>query len=268
MKEIQLFGVHKPIIGMIHAEALPGTPDYGGDVKSIISKAKKEAEIYKECGIDAVILENMHDVPYLKRKVGPEIISLMSIIGYEIKNSFSFPCGIQILAGANKAAIATAHSAGLDFIRAEGFVYAHVADEGIIESDAGELLRYRKTIGAENVLIFADVKKKHSSHSITSDVDIVETAHTAEFFKSDGVVLTGISTGKEADVNEVKKVKDNVSIPVLIGSGLTVDNVENYFSFADGFVVGSHFKKDGFWKNEIDVKKVQKFMSKINELKK
>lgn len=268
MKDVKLLEIHKPIIGMIHVGALPGTPDYGDDVKSIIAKAKKEAEIYKEFGIDSVIIENMHDVPYLKKGVGPEITSLMSVIGYEIKSSFSFPCGMQILAGANKAAIAAAHSAGLDFVRVEGFVYAHVADEGIMESDAGELLRYRKVIGAENVLIFTDVKKKHSSHSITSDVDIVETAHTAEFFKSDGVVLTGISTGKETDINEVKRVKDNVNIPILIGSGLTIDNIENYFSFADGFIVGSHFKKDAYWKNDIDVKRVQKFMNKLTELKK
>lgn len=267
MKEINLLGINKPVIGMIHIDALPGTPDYSGDVKSIIKKAKKEAEIYKNAGIDILMIENMHDTPYLKRKVGPEITSLMSVIGYEIKKSFSLPCGIQILAGANKAAIAAAHSAGLDFIRAEGFVYAHVADEGIIESDAGELLRYRKMIGAENILIFTDIKKKHSSHSITSDVDIIETARTAEFFKSDGVVITGLATGKETDVEEVKLVKENVNIPVLIGSGLTADNIENYFSYADGFIVGSHFKKDGSWKNEIDVERVRKFMKKTETLK-
>jgi membrane complex biogenesis BtpA family protein len=268
MKEINILGISKPIIGVIHIGALPGTPNYNGDVKSIISKANNEAVIYKDSGIDVVIIENMHDVPYLKRNIGPEITSLMSIIGYEIKNSFSFHCGIQILAGANIDAIAAAHSAGLDFIRAEGFVYAHVADEGIMESDAGKLLRYRKMIGAEKVLIFTDIKKKHSSHSITSDTNIIETAHTAELFKSDGIVITGIATGKETDVDEVKKVKENVSIPVLIGSGLTVENIENYFSFADGFIVGSHFKKDGFWKNELDVKRVRKFMNKVKDLRK
>jgi len=268
MNELKLFGLNKPVIGMIHIGALPGTPNYGGEVKSIIEEAKQEAEIYRDSGIDILMIENMHDTPYLKRKVGPEITSLMSVVGYEIKNSFLPPCGIQILAGANKEAIAAAHSAGLDFIRAEGFVYAHVADEGIMESDAGELLRYRKMIGAEKVLIFTDIKKKHSSHSITSDVDIVETARTAEFFKSDGLVITGIATGKETDVNEVKQVKENVNIPVLIGSGLTADNIENYFSYADGFIVGSHFKKDGFWKNEIDDKRVRKFMNKVNGLRK
>ena len=55
-----------------------------------------------------------------------------------------------------------AQASGADFIRAEGYVFSHVADEGWMDSCAGELLRYRKLIGAENVLVFTDIKKKHS----------------------------------------------------------------------------------------------------------
>ena len=158
MKNGKLFGVNKPVIGMIHVEALPGTPKYKGDVDNIINSAAKEAMIYKNSGIDAIAIENMHDIPYLKRNVGPEIISLMSIIGREVKKASQLPCGIQILAGANKDALAAAHSAGMDFIRSEGFVFAHIADEGVMESDAGELLRYREQIGPEDILIFTDTK--------------------------------------------------------------------------------------------------------------
>ena len=267
MKGKKVLGISKPIIGMIHVKALPGTPNYNGDVKNIIEQAIKESRIYKKNGIDVIAIENMHDVPYLKRKVGPEIISFMSIIGYEIKNQTELPCGIQILAGANKEALAVAYSVGMDFIRSEGFVFAHVADEGIMESDAGELLRYRKQIGAEDILIFTDIKKKHSSHSITSDVEIVETAKAAEFFLSDGVILTGTSTGKETDIDELKKVRDAVIIPVFIGSGLTADNIEKYFPVADAFIVGSHFKFNGSWKNEVDKDRVKVFMQKVNRIR-
>ena len=267
MKNKKLFGINKPVVGMIHVDALPGTPKYKGDVENIINSAMKEAMIYKNSGVDAIAIENMHDIPYLKRNVGPEIISLMSIIGREVKKVSQLPCGIQILAGANKDALAAAHSAGMDFIRAEGFVFAHVADEGIMESDAGELLRYRKQIGAENILIFTDIKKKHSSHSITSDVDIVETAKAAEFFLSDGVIVTGTSTGKETDIDELKKVRDVVDIPVLIGSGLTADNIEKYFPAADAFIIGSYFKRGGDWKNEVDADRVKTLLDKINNLR-
>ena len=98
----------------------------------------------------------------------------------------------------------------------EGFVFAHVADEGLIESTAGSLLRYRRTIGAENVRVFADIKKKHSAHAITADVDIVETAKAAEFFQADGVIVSGISTGQPADASEVAAVSSAVSIPTLL----------------------------------------------------
>jgi hypothetical protein len=267
MKNIDLFGIYKAVVGVIHVDALPGTPEYKGDVESIINKAVKEAKTYKNSGVDAIAIENMHDRPYLKRNVGPEIISLMGIIGREVKKVSQLPCGIQILAGANKEALAVAHSAGMDFIRSEGFVFAHVADEGIMESDAGELLRYRKQIGAEDILIFSDVKKKHSSHSITSDVDIIETARAAEFFLGDGVILTGKFTGKEANIDELKKVRAAVKIPVLIGSGLTVDNIEKFFPYADAFIIGSFFKQGGDWRNKVDAERVKALMDNINKLK-
>jgi membrane complex biogenesis BtpA family protein len=268
VKEKTIFDIHKPVIGVVHVAALPGTPNYNGNVTEIIEKAKNEALIYKKNNIDVIVIENMHDVPYLKRAVGPEITSMMGVIGYEVKSLTNLRCGIQILAGANKEALAAANSSGLDFIRAEGFVFTHVADEGLMESDAGELLRYRKQIDAENILIFTDVKKKHSSHSITADVDIVETATAAEFFLSDGVIVTGSTTGKEPDVNEVNNVKEAVNIPVIIGSGITVDNIEKYFQHTDAFIVGSHFKKDGSWKNEVDSSRAKTFMEKFNQLRK
>ena len=264
----KIFKTEKPIIGMIHTDALPGTPNYTGNVKSIIKKAKEEAGIYKREGIDSIMIENMHDVPYLKNHVGPEITSLMSIVGYEIKNLTGLPTGIQILAGANMEALAAANSAGLDFIRAEGFVFAHVADEGIIESDAGKLLRYRKMIGAGNIAVFTDIKKKHSSHSITSDVSLVETAKAAEFFLSDGIIITGKSTGEEAGITEIQSVKNNVKLPVLAGSGINPENFEKYFEVADGFIIGSYFKKNGIWKNGVDAKRVSDLMEKARTFRK
>lgn len=260
---MKLFDLNKPIIGMIHVDALPGTPKYKGSVKSIVEKGIEEALLYQSLGVQALMIENMHDVPYLNRNVGSEVTALMSIILYEIKRQINLPLGIQILAGANKDAIAAAHSAGAEFIRAEGFVFAHVADEGMFNSDAGELLRYRKQIGAENVLIFTDIKKKHSSHSITADTDIVDTAKAAEFFLSDGVIITGSSTGCEPSLEEIKSVKEKVGIPVLAGSGVTADNIEAYLEYCDALIIGSYFKREGKWFNPIDPERVKMIFDKI-----
>jgi membrane complex biogenesis BtpA family protein len=144
------FASRKPVIAMIHLGALPGTPASQGSVAEIEKLALREAKIFRAAGVHGLMLENMHDTPYLRSRVGPEIVAAMAIIARAVKFKQSqLPCGIQILAGANSEAMAVAHAAGLDFIRAEGFAFAHVADEGIIQSSAAELLRYRRHIGAD-----------------------------------------------------------------------------------------------------------------------
>ena len=253
---------------MVHVGALPGTPMYLHSVKTILEKAVQEALILEEEGVDAVMIENMHDRPYLNRNVGPEIVSSLTAVAVEIRRNLKIPLGIQILAGANREALAVALAAQFDFIRAEGFVFGHLADEGWINSDAGEILRYRKQIGAEHVKIYTDIKKKHSSHQVSSDVSIAETAKAAEFFLSAGVIVTGNSTGEETSEDDVRQVKNSTKLPVIIGSGINTNNIQNYWNLADAFIVGSSFKADGEWKNDVSRDKVKQFMKKITELRK
>src|SRR5689334_6403121 len=218
-----LFVTFKTVIGVIHVSALLGAPRGLKSVVELVRQAKEEARVYRECGVDGVIIENMHDVPYLKGEVGPEIVAAMTAIGIEVKAECGLPVGIQILAGANIEAMAVAHAAGLDFIRAEGYAYAHVADEGLIQSSAARLLRYRKMIGATNVQVWVDVKKKHAAHAITADVSLGETAETVEFMGADSVIVTGSATGKAPAVPAIREAKSNCHLPVFLGSGITAE---------------------------------------------
>ena len=246
-----LFGVPRALVGVVHTIGLPGTPSGGRSVTEIVECAVGEARIYAAAGFHGIAIENTHDRPYLKGAVGPEIVAAMTAVGLEIRRAVSLPLGVQVLAGANETAVAVAHACGGAFVRVEGFVFAHVADEGLIESSAGALLRYRRAIGAESVRVFADVKKKHSAHALTSDVDLAETARAAEFFLADGVIVTGTSTGRPADPAEVRAVAAAVTIPTLIGSGITPDNLADYPD-ADVLIVGSSVKKDGVWSGPLD----------------
>ena len=250
---------------MIHLKALPGTPKNTLNSSEIIRAALLEANMYTKAGVNAIMIENMHDVPYLKGSVGHEISSLMTLVGYLIKQKTQLPVGIQILAGANNEALAAAKAAGLDFIRAEGFVFAHVADEGIIQAQAGELLRFRKKIGADDIAIFTDIKKKHSSHAITEDVSLLDTAKAAQFFLSDGIIITGSHTGITASIEELKSLK-SLAFPILVGSGITKDNIANYWPLCDGMIVGSHFKKEGYWGNELEYDRISEFMQLVKKL--
>lgn len=251
---------------MIHLRALPGTPFYDGNDQKIIDQALAELQIYNDAGVDGIMIENMHDIPYLKEKVGPEITAFMTKVAVAIRENTDKPCGLQILAGANKEALAVAKVTGFQFIRAEGFVFAHVGDEGLIESNAGELLRYRKKIEADHILVLTDIKKKHSAHSITADVSIEETAKAASFFASDGLIITGNSTGHHASLDEVQRVRHSTNLPVLVGSGITIENVQTYINNCDAMIIGSWFKKEGYWKNEVDASRVNAFMKQIRLL--
>lgn len=246
------------LIAMIHVGALPGTPRSAKSIAELARAAVAEAKLLAGAGVDAIILENMHDLPYLNRRVGPEIVAAMTAICGAVRAAVELPLGVQVLAGANCEAVAVAHAAGLQFVRCEGFVFAHVADEGLMaEADAGPLLRYRRMIGAENVAIIADVKKKHSAHAITADVSLVETAKAAEFFGADGVVVTGTATGEPTSPAEVAAVAEAIRRPVFVGSGVTPANVGEYAGHAAAVIVGSYLKKAGRWENPPDAKRVR-----------
>jgi uncharacterized protein len=245
------FGAPRALVGMLHVGALPGTPAARHSIEWLIEQTVAEARTYRDAGFSALALENMHDRPYLKGGVGPEITAAMTAVAREVKRETGLVLGIQVLAAANREALAVALACGADFVRAEGFVFAHVADEGFIESCAGDLLRYRRTIGAERVLVFADIKKKHSAHAITGDVPLAETARAAELFLADGVIVTGAASGEEAPPDDVCNAAGAVRLPVLVGSGITVRNLA-CFADAHGFIVGSSLKQGGVWSNPLD----------------
>ncbi|XP_064541652.1 uncharacterized protein F13E9.13, mitochondrial [Drosophila montana] len=268
---LSVFGEQKcKIIGMIHVDALPGTPRYAGNWQQSIEKAKHEAELYKKHKVDAVIIENMHDIPYVQdRLLGPEIVSCMTRLSQAVRSIMPLrtPCGVQVVACGNKQALAIAKACQLQFIRAESFVFGHVADEGYTDACAGDLLRYRRHIDAQDVLVFTDIKKKHSSHAITADVSLLETAQAAEFFLTDGIIVTGAATGKAASDKDVQELSGKLKVPLMIGSGVTKENISQYYHDAQAVIIGSHFKHNGNWEQDIDEQALENFMHKVCALR-
>jgi uncharacterized protein len=262
-----LFHQPKPVIGMIHVGALPGTPAHRHSLAEIMDVAVREARLYRAAGVDGVMIENMHDTPYLRGSVGPEIVAAMTLLGQAVKAEGSLPTGIQILAGANLEALAVAHVAGLDFMRAEAFAFAHIADEGLLQASAGSLLRYRKQLGAERVQIWADIKKKHSAHAITADVSLGATAETVEFMRGDAVIITGNVTGDPPQIADVAEAKAHCRLPVLLGSGVDAENLAAFYPAADGFIIGSAFKAGGHWANPVEPQRIEQLMNAVQQLR-
>ncbi|MBJ7392012.1 MAG: BtpA/SgcQ family protein [Chthoniobacterales bacterium] len=247
----------KAFIGMVHVGALPGTPQASRSVDELVRAAVQEVWTLAEGGCDAILVENMHDIPYLKCEAGPEVVAAMTAVCRAVRESTDLPCGVQVLAGANEAALAVALAAGFDFIRAEGFVFGHLADEGWMDACAGPLLRYRKQIGADHIAVWTDVKKKHAAHAMTADVTLAETVKAAEFFGADAVIITGEATGRETAAADLAAARAATKLPVVVGSGVTAHNAAAMLEHADAVIVGSALKRDGHWTGPADLERVR-----------
>ncbi|ELT87329.1 hypothetical protein CAPTEDRAFT_150087 [Capitella teleta] len=266
---VKLFGrARSVIIGMVHVRALPGSPCCHQSVHDVTQIALKEAEVLANANVDAILMENMHDRPWQQpQDLGPETTAAMATVCSAVRQAHpGLPLGVQVLVSGNREALAVAKATGLNFVRAEGFVFSHVGDRGFINSCAADIVRYRRNIGAEDVLIFTDIKKKHCSHAITSDISVSETAKAADLFMSDGVIVTGSATGVPTDALEVKEVSESVKIPVMVGSGVTTSNVHEYMH-ANAIIVGSHLKTEDKWHNELEPTQVHSFMRRVFELR-
>jgi membrane complex biogenesis BtpA family protein len=245
---------------MIAVLPLPGAPRYGGDDRQIVEQALSDLEHYAQVGVDAIVLENSHDLPYIKPPLPARAVKVMKRVAAQVRRGFAGPIGLQVLEAANETALEIAHEADLDFLRVEGYVFAHVGGAGLIEGCAGRILRRRRELGCEHIKIFGDVKKKHCSHALTGDLDILDEVRQAEFFRVDGVIVTGARTTEPPSVAELRRVKKAAHVPVLIGSGMTPENIKSYFPLADGFIVGSTFRHDGRFLGALEAKRLDAFM--------
>ena len=259
MKTNRIFSP-KFLAAMVAVLPLPGSPLYDGDDQRVIDQALSDVDVYKNAGVDSILFENDHDLPYIQPPLDEKGIALMTRIVKAAREQFDGPMGIQMLEAANVTSLEIAAEADLDYIRVEAFVFAHVGGSGVINGSAGKILRRRKELGAEHIKVFADVKKKHGSHSLTIDLDITDEIRQAEFFLADGVIVTSQFTGINPDKNDLMKAKGTTTLPVLIGSGMTAENIPEYLPLADGFIVGSYFRRDGKFLEQLEPERLYQFM--------
>ncbi|WP_458783239.1 BtpA/SgcQ family protein [Vallitalea sediminicola] len=265
----ELFPKKNPIIGMVHLRSLPGAPLYDPvnmNMNRIISIAVEEAKKLENAGVDGLQIENIWDYPYLKgSEIGHETIATMSVIAAKIKDSVSIPIGINCHLNGGMEAMAIACACNAKWIRVFEYVNAYVSRGGFLEAIGAKLSRYRSNLSAENVKLFCDVNVKHGSHFIISDRSITEQALDAQIDGAEALIVTGFETGQAPTPNKVKEFAESINVPVLIGSGVTKENVGELMKYSDGMIVGSYFKNNNNWKNDIDVNQVKEFVKEVEK---
>lgn len=270
-KETALNIFNKPmiVIGVVHCPPFPGTPRHRGEsIDAIYAAALADAHAYAEGGVDALIIENHGDVPFLRPgDIGPETAAWMTAVTARAIAETGLPTGINILANAPIHALAVAAASGAQFVRVNQWANAYVANEGLLDGDAARALRYRHMLGADHIAIFADSHVKHGAHAITGDRSVEELTRDLEFFDADVVIATGQRTGDAVKQQELATIDDATHLPVIVGSGVTLDAVAKLHPRAKGVIIGSSLKHGGEWENPVDPERVRTFMAEVHRLR-
>lgn len=260
----ELFGVAKPIIGMVHLWPLPGSPGYAGhDMAAILSHAQRDAEALLEGGVDGLIVENMWDLPYyVGNDVQIEAVTAQAVAAQRIREMADVPVGVNVIHNGWQAELAIAIAARLDFMRVCILTGARLWDTGDLDHGcAADLLRRRQELGAERVKLFADVDKKHSVPF--PGLDLETHIEWTEFYGADALIVSGRMTGAAPQVDKVRRAREAATRPILMGSGTTADNIADFLRYADGAIVGTSLKVEGIGENPVDVARVRRYMEAV-----
>ena len=253
-------GKKKVVIGMLHLPALPGSPLSRATLGEIREGLLRDADLLAQGGVHGLMMENFGDVPFYPDRVPAYVIAQMTALACDVRLRVDLPLGINVLRNDGRGALAVAHACGASFIRVNVLCGVRVADQGLIQGIAHDLLRERAMLGAKDVKIFADVDVKHSAplaaRPLKDEVDdLIERA------LADAIVVSGAGTGKATDPAKSREVKRAAPrTPVFIGSGITSGTVADFLDSADGFIVGTALKKDGIATNPVELSRVQSLM--------
>lgn len=258
----ELFNTNKPIIAMCHLLALPGDPEYDADggMRKVIERARHDLIALQEGGVDGILFSNEFSIPYLTNVKTETVTAMARIIG-ELMSEIKVPYGVDVLWDPYKT-FDLAVAVDAKFVR-EIFTGVYASDFGLWNTNYGEVIRHKHRIGAKNVKALFNIVPEAAKY--LADRDIESIAKSTVFNnKPDALCVSGLVAGQETDTQTLKRVKNVVGdVVVFVNTGVRLSNVEEQLSVADGAVIGTTFKRDGNFYNEVDKERVVEFMTKV-----
>jgi membrane complex biogenesis BtpA family protein len=262
----EVLGVTKPVIAMCHLEALPGDPSYQAEkgLDWVLECARFNLKALQDGGVDAVMFSNEASLPYLTTVEPITYVTMSRIIG-ELLREIKVPFGVNVLWDA-KASIDLAVATGASFVR-EIFTGVYGSDFGLWNTNAGEVVCHQHRVHGEKVkLLFNIVPEAAAYLGSRSVVDIARS--TVFNAHPDGLCVSGLTAGVETSADLLHQVKNAVSdTPIFANTGVRLSNVEQQLSIADGAIIGTTFKRDGYIWNEVDVQRVTELMQRVRQFR-
>lgn len=261
-----VFGTRKPVISMLHLAALPGDPgfDSAAGISAIVDRAKRELGKLQEGGVDGVLISNEFSLPYLTKTEPITAITMARVIG-ELQNDLEVPYGVNVLWD-GRASIDLATATDAKFVR-EIFTGVYASDFGLWDTNVGEVARHRHRIGAANVKLLFNIVPESAKY--LADRDLASIARSTVFAcQPDALCVSGLTAGAPTDTQSLTIVKENAGdTPVFVNTGVRASNVAEQLAVADGAVIGTYFKREGVFENEVDLSRVQELMGEARRFR-
>lgn len=251
----ELFGESPVIVGMIHLPALPGYADSRG-IEYVTRHAIDDLHTLEQNDIGAILVENEYDRPHQVKSTQGTTAAMTHVTKAVAQASDNAIVGCEILLNDPQASLAVASASGAAFIRTDYFVDRMTRPEyGEFDIDPDGLLEYRASIGADDVLILADIQVKYAT--MVQPRPLAESATLAIEKGADAIVVTGDASGDAPTVAQLREAAQG--LPVLVGSGLSPDNATGLLAECDGAIVGTSLMKD----RAVEQVAVRQLMSRV-----
>jgi membrane complex biogenesis BtpA family protein len=257
-----LFGHCKPVIAMMHLLPLPGRPlyDSSGGMRAIVDALRRDLDILQEGGVDGLLFCNEGDRPYPLHTDRAPIAAMAAAIG-ELRPYIRLPYGVDLLWDP-MAALAVAQAVRASFVR-EVFTGVYDSDMGLWQPDAAAALDYRHNLCADNIRLFFNIEPEFARPIAQRSIGSV--AHSVVVSSlADAILISGVMAGAQVDLSHIREAKSAVpATPVLANTGVRVETVRETLAVADGVIVGTGLKHDGYTWNPVDSDRVRRFMDEV-----
>ena len=260
-----LFARPKPVIAMVHFPALPGRPyfDAQGGLDAILTRVRQDLRHLQDAGVDGVMFCNEKDLPY-SLEVSAEIPATMAFVIGQLRSEVRVPFGVNVLWDP-LATIRLAAATGAAFVR-EVFTGVYESDMGLWVPRGSDAFVLRKQLECQRVAIFNNITPEFA-RSIAGRT-VAERARTAAFFGADALLISGAMAGAAVDLAALREAKDAApSVPILANTGVSEHNIDQLLSIADGAIVGTSFKQDGYIWNSVDPERARRLMDHAHALR-
>lgn len=261
----EMFAVEKPIIALLHLRALPGDPLYGGDMEAVYRQAREDLAALQDGGVDGVLIANEFSLPYQTRADAVTVGAMGYLVG-RLKEHIRVPFGVNVVLNP-MASLELAASTGANFIRS-AFTGAYMGENGLVNTDVAAVVRRKKALGLDGLRMLYKVNPESDAYLVPRDIRTI-TRSIIFNCAPDGLCVSGASAGSETKTDIIADVKSAAGqVPVFCNTGCNAQTAVEKLSNSDGACVGTTFKKDGKFENNVDPERVVEFMNIVKEYRK